>query len=304
EMLANFTGRERALLFSTGYMANLGVISALVGRSDRILADRLNHASLVDGALLSRARLQRYPHLDCAALGDRLAQRRTGECLVVTDGVFSMDGDIAPLQTLAATARDGDAWLMVDDAHGLGVLGEGGAGSVVSQGLGQAEVPVLVGTLGKALGSAGAFVAGSAELIEYLIQRARPYIYTTALPPAVAHASCISLEIAHREAWRREHLQSLCRRFLTGARQLGLPLPESLANLSADAPISPIFPLLVGDNERALQLSQDLAQVDILVSAIRPPTVPAGSARLRITLSAAHNEAQVDRLLDTLATLS
>ncbi len=215
-----------------------------------------------------------------------------------------MDGDIAPLEALARVTREGDAWLMVDDAHGLGVLGEEGAGSVASQGLGQAEVPVLVGTLGKALGTAGAFVAGSEELIEYLIQRARTYIYTTALPPAVAHASCISLEIARRETWRRERLQSLCRRFVAGARQLGLPLPEALLNPVPGTFLSPIFPLRVGDSARALQLSEALARADILVSAIRPPTVPAGTARLRITLSAAHNEAQVDRLLETLATLS
>ena len=305
EMLADFTGRERALLFSSGYMANLGVITALLGRGDRILADRLNHASLVDGALLSRARLQRYPHLDCATLRHHLARATEGQCLVVSDGVFSMDGDIAPLSELATAARAAGAWLMVDDAHGLGVLGKEGAGSTAALALDQEEVPILVGTLGKALGTAGAFVAGSTTLIEYLIQRARTYIYTTALPPAVAHATCASLEIVRREAWRREHLQSLCRRFLTGARQLGLPLPHALLDDTGtrDGAMAPIFPLLVGDSGRALAHSEALARAEILVSAIRPPTVPAGSARLRITLSAAHSEAQVDRLLDVLAEL-
>ncbi|HHH35305.1 MAG TPA: 8-amino-7-oxononanoate synthase [Gammaproteobacteria bacterium] len=304
EALADFTGRARALLFSTGYMANLGTICALVGRGDRILADRLCHASLLDGARLSGARLRRFPHLQVDVLARHLAQSGEGRVLVITEGVFSMDGDLSPLPALAQAARTAGAWLMVDDAHGLGVLGRHGGGSLEHHGLTSEDVPILMGTLGKALGTAGAFVAGDDELIEYLIQFARPYIYTTALPPAVAHAACAALAIASSEPWRREHLQALCRRFLAGARQLGLGLPGTIATRGDSQALAPIFPLLVGDNDRALAMSRALAERGILVTAIRPPTVPANTARLRITLSAAHDESQVDRLLETLAALS
>lgn len=291
EALSAFTGRPRALLFSTGYMANLAAVTALVGRGDAVLEDRLNHASLLDAGLLSGARFSRYPHNDAASLAHRL-ERTEGNALVVSDGVFSMDGDLADLPSLSAVARARDAWLMVDDAHGFGVLGEQGGGCVEHFGLGLDEVPVLVGTLGKAFGTAGAFVAGSEELIETLIQFARPYIYTTSQPPAVACATLKSLQLLREERWRREHLQRLIVRFRDGATALGLVLMDSP---------TPIQPLLVGDSRRALRLSARLRERGLLVGAIRPPTVPVGTARLRITLTAAHNEAQVDRLLDALA---
>ncbi|EKT4466315.1 8-amino-7-oxononanoate synthase [Pseudomonas putida] len=291
EALAELTGRPRALLFSTGYMANLGAITALVGQGDTVLQDRLNHASLLDGGLLSGARFSRYLHNDAASLASRLA-KATGNTLVVTDGVFSMDGDLADLPALARAARARDAWLMVDDAHGLGTLGANGGGIVEHFGLGVEDVPVLIGTLGKACGTAGAFVAGSEELIEALVQFARPYIYTTSQPPALACATLKSLELLRRERWRREHLEALIRQFRRGAEQIGLDL--------MDSPTA-IQPILIGDSARALQLSRMLRERGLLVTAIRPPTVPAGSARLRVTLSAAHSEAQVQLLLNALA---
>ncbi|MFP4496362.1 MAG: aminotransferase class I/II-fold pyridoxal phosphate-dependent enzyme [Halochromatium sp.] len=321
DALAAFLGRERALLFSTGYMANLGVIQALCGRGDELFADRLNHASLLDGAQLSQVRLRRYPHADTERLETMLGRTRIREwvtgngasgsgsgnsgggspgngSLIVTDGVFSMDGDLAPIPALAAIANATGAALMVDDAHGIGVLGAQGRGSLEQAGLdggdAQAAVPILVGTLGKALGTFGAFVAGSAELIEYLIQRARSYVYTTAVPPALASASLRALRIVQQEPERRQHLQRLIARFRAGAEALGLPL--------ADSP-TPIQPLMAGDVETALRWSRFLEERDILVTAIRPPTVPQGAARLRITFSAAHQAAEVDRLLDALARL-
>ena len=267
EELAEFTGRPRALLFSTGYMANLGVISALLGRGDNLFEDRLNHASLIDAGLLCRAELKRFRHADVSSLERQLASAGTGRCLIATDGVFSMDGDIAPLPDLARQAQQQDAWLMVDDAHGLGVLGGSGRGSLEHFGLDNDQVPILMGTLGKAFGTFGAFVAGSEVLIETLIQQARSYIYTTAPPPAVAEASRVSLRIAHTESWRREHLQHLVQRFRTTAEQLGLPLLQSS---------TPIQPLLAGSAQQALAWSRRLEAQGILVSAIRPPTVPEG----------------------------
>ncbi|WP_438281086.1 8-amino-7-oxononanoate synthase [Pseudomonas alabamensis] len=290
EALAELTGRPRALLFSTGYMANMGAITALVGQGDTVLQDRLNHASLLDGGLLSKARFNRYLHNDAASLASRLA-RATGNTLVVTDGVFSMDGDLADLPALAKAARARDAWLMVDDAHGFGTLGAQGGGIVEHFGLGIDDVPVLVGTLGKACGTAGAFVAGSEALIESLIQFARPYIYTTSQPPGLACATLKSLELLRRERWRREHLDGLIAQFREGARRIGLRL--------MDSPTA-IQPILVGDSAQALQLSQRLRERGLLVTAIRPPTVAAGSARLRVTLSAAHSAAQVQLLLNAL----
>ena len=291
EALAEFTGRPRALLFSTGYMANLGAVTALVGKGDTVLEDRLNHASLLDAGLLSGARFSRYLHNDSASLATRL-DKAEGNTLVVCDGVFSMDGDLADLPALCAEARRKDAWLMVDDAHGFGTLGATGGGVVEHFGLGLDDVPVLVGTLGKAFGTAGAFVAGSDELIDTLVQFARPYIYTTSQPPALACATLKSLELLRSEHWRREHLAVLIRRFREGAASIGLQLMDS------DTPIQPI---LIGDSGRAMALSQALRERGILVTAIRPPTVPAGSARLRVTLSAAHDLAQVDRLLEALS---
>ncbi len=294
EELAAFTGRPRALLFSTGYMANLGVMGALLGKGDTVHQDRLNHASLIDGGLLSGARFRRFPHRDLSLLERRLRQSGSGEALVATDGVFSMDGDLADLPALADLCRREGAWLMVDDAHGLGVLGEKGGGSLERFGLGLEDVPILMGTLGKAFGSFGAFVAGSEALIETLIQSARSYIFTTALPPAVAEASRASLRLVRSEGWRRQRLQQLIGSFRVEATRLGLPL------MASDTPIQP---LLAGSPERALAWSRQLEQAGILVTAIRPPTVPEGSARLRITLSAAHTDAQLEQLLDALSRL-
>lgn len=302
EALAAWTGRERALLFSTGYMANLGVLSALAARGDRIYADRLDHASLLDGAKLSGAQLRRYPHGDTASLTEWLDRSEPGERFIVTDGVFSMDGDLAPLDRLAALAARHAAWLVVDDAHGLGVIGPDGLGTAGYYGLGSEEVPILIGTLGKAFGTFGAFVAGSAELIETLIQFARSYIYTTALPPAVACATLEALRIAREETWRREHLRSLCLRLRAGLERIDMqPHP---ADTDAATPVTPIIALITGSSDKAMKLSNALAQRGILVTAIRPPTVPAETARLRITLSAAHEERHVDRLLEALAEAS
>ncbi|OUM32091.1 8-amino-7-oxononanoate synthase [Pseudomonas sp. 1239] len=289
--LAQFTGRPRALLFTTGYLANLGALTALVGQGDSVLQDRLNHASLLDGGLLSGARFSRYLHNDADSLGKRL-DKATGNALVVTDGVFSMDGDIADLPALAAQAQARGAWLMVDDAHGFGTLGRHGGGVVEHFGLDMEQVPVLVGTLGKAFGTAGAFVAGSEELIECLIQFARPYIYTTSQPPALACATLRSLQLLRDEHWRREHLAALIRQFRQGAEQIGLHLMDSF---------TPIQPILIGDAARAMRLSAMLRERGLMVTAIRPPTVPAGSARLRVTLTAAHSAAQVQLLLNALA---
>ena len=295
EALAQFTGRPRALLFSSGYAANLGVISALLGRGDAVFQDRLNHASLLDGGLLSGARLQRFLHNDAASLEARLARSPARRKLVAVDGVFSMDGDEAPLAALAAASARHGALLYVDDAHGFGVLGERGAGTLEKQGMGSAEVPLLMATLGKALGVAGAFVAGSEELIETLIQFARTYVYTTAMPPALAVAAAASLRVVREEPWRRAHLQELIGRFRAGAGALGLRLmPSETA----------IQPLLLGEAATALRWSEQLLARGLLVPAIRPPTVPRGQSRLRVTLSAAHTAAQVERLLQALADIA
>ncbi|MEE4695674.1 8-amino-7-oxononanoate synthase [Pseudomonas alliivorans] len=290
EALAEMTGRPRALLFSNGYMANLGTVTALVGQGDTVLEDRLNHASLLDAGLLSGARFSRYLHNDVTSLESRL-EKAVGDTLLVTDGVFSMDGDVADLPALSRAAKAKGAWLMVDDAHGFGPLGANGAGLVEHFGLSMEDVPVLIGTLGKSFGTSGAFVAGSEELIETLIQFARPYIYTTSQPPALACATLKSLELLRTEQWRREHLSQLIRQFRQGAEQLGLQLMDSF---------TPIQPILIGDAGRALRLSQLLRERGVMVTAIRPPTVPVGSARLRVTLSAAHTEAQVQLLLNAL----
>ncbi|HKJ09850.1 MAG TPA: 8-amino-7-oxononanoate synthase [Gammaproteobacteria bacterium] len=291
EELAAFVGRPRALLFSTGYMANLGVAGALLDHHDRLFEDRYNHASLLDAARYSGARLVRYGHGDSGDLERRLGAAGGAGALVSSDGVFSMDGDLAPVRALAELARRHGATLMIDDAHGLGVLGEHGGGLLEQQSLGVEDVPILVGTLGKAFGTFGAFVAGSEALIETLIQQARTYVYTTAPPPAVAQATRASLRLVQQDGWRRERLRSLVARFREGASQLGLALTAST---------TPIQPLRVGDAARALALSDALLEQGVLISAIRPPTVPAGTARLRITLSAAHQESHVDRLLDAL----
>jgi 8-amino-7-oxononanoate synthase len=290
EALAAFTGRERALVYSTGYMANLGVIGALADQKAAIVADKLNHASLVDGCRLSGAKLTRYRHGDADHATELLAAiaPEVHTRLLVTDGVFSMDGDLAPLPELARSCRTAQAWLVVDDAHALGIVGATGRGSCEHFGLGAEEVPVLIGTFGKAFGSFGAFVAGDADLIEFLIQKSRTYIYTTALPPAVAAATFAALEVAQRDTWRRERVLAHARR-VHGV--LGLP----------GTSVSPIVPVIFGDEARALAASRELESRGILVTAIRPPTVPAGTARLRVTLSATHEEAQVDALIAALA---
>ncbi len=291
EELVEFTGRERALLFSTGYMANLGVISALVGRNDHVLEDRLNHASLLDGGLLSRAHFKRYKHGDVADLATVLTACGS-RVLVVSDGVFSMDGDLAPLPELVELTQRFDAGLMIDDAHGFGVLGATGGGIVEHFGLSQNDVPILIGTLGKAFGTFGAFVVGSEDLIEILIQKARSYVFTTAMPAAVAEASRASLRLLQHESWRRGHLQDLIGRFQAGATQLGLAL---MASATA------IQPILIGDSGQASAISSSLLEQGFWVGAIRPPTVPTGTARLRVTFSASHQPHQVDALLDALS---
>ena len=292
EELAAFMGTERALLFSTGYMANLGVVSALCDRHSEIYEDKLNHASLLDAALLSRAKRIRYPHLDINNLEERLSGSSATNKLIMSDGVFSMDGDLAPLDALANLAENNNATLMIDDAHGIGVLGKKGRGIIEHFALDNKQVPVLVGTLGKAFGTAGAFVAGSEILIETLIQKSRSYIFTTAMPAAVAAATRKSLQLLEKETWRREKLQSLIAQFRKGATELGLELMDSM---------TAIQPIIIGSSEQALTLSEKLLENNILISAIRPPTVPEGTARLRVTFSAIHTKEQVDKLLAVLA---
>ena len=294
EQLAEYTGRPRALLFSTGYMANIGAINALIGRRDLILQDQLNHASLLDGGRLSQADFKRYKHVDMASLEQRLEQSSAERKLIVTDGVFSMDGNLAPLREISSLAKKHSAWLMVDDAHGVGVLGQQGGGLVEELNMSVEQVPVLVGTLGKSFGTFGAFVAGSEALIETLIQYSRSYIYTTALPPAIAAATIASLQIVREETWRRDKLGQLVARFRRGAKQIGLQLAESN---------TPIQPVLINNDEKVMQVGQQLRAAGFLVGAIRSPTVPVGTGRLRITFSANHSEEQVDQLVAALDSL-
>ncbi len=294
--LADWLGCERALLFSTGYMANLAVQQVLMQPGDTILADKLNHASLIDGALQSEATLKRYPHLDMQALERRLQQASSqgGQVMIVTDGVFSMDGDLAPLQEIQRLAQTYQAWLLVDDAHGFGCLGEHGKGCFEYFGLEPDQNTILVGTLGKAFGCSGAFVAGSAILIESLIQFARPYIYTTAMPQLNALAIREALKLvrsAEEGGASRETLKQHIKQFRTGAKAIGLTLWNSSTSIQ---------PILLGSSETALMWSEKLKQKGFWVSAIRPPTVPAGQARLRVTLSASHNKAQIQDLLKAL----
>jgi 8-amino-7-oxononanoate synthase len=310
EKLARWTGRERALLFSTGYMANLGVLQALFDSTGRSLGsaapgdgeaapagawclqDKLNHASLLDAARLCGAQLRRYVHADVASARRQLQAHPHAPALVASDGVFSMDGDVAPLAELAALCRAEAATLMIDDAHGIGVRGAGGAGSVVAAGLGADDVPVLMATLGKALGVGGAFVAGSRVLIDGLVQFARAHVYTTAMPPALAAAACVAVDIARFEDWRRLKLARLIAHLRAGARERGIELMASP---------TPIQPVLIGASAVALAAAQSLQAQGFFVPAIRAPTVPQGKARLRIALSVRHEERDVERLLDALA---
>ncbi|MGH8849916.1 MAG: 8-amino-7-oxononanoate synthase [Casimicrobiaceae bacterium] len=286
----------RALLFSTGYMANMGVVTALAGREDAVFGDRLNHACLNDAALLSRAEFVRYAHADTGALGTRLAASRARRKLICTDAVFSMDGDLAPLPRLLELADTHDAWLLVDDAHGFGVLGEGrdaGRGTLAHFGLASERI-VYMGTLGKAAGVAGAFVAAHPTVIETLLQTARSYIYTTASPPLLASALAESIALLRTDAARRTHLFALLQHWRRRAAGLAWPLLPSP---------TPIQPLLVGDAGEAMRVSEALWERGIWVPAIRPPTVPVRSARLRVTLSAAHTDADVDALIAALAAI-
>jgi 8-amino-7-oxononanoate synthase len=286
EALARFTGFPRALLFSTGYMANAGVITALAGRGDAIFSDKLNHASLNDAALLSRAKFIRYPHLDLAVLERQLAASRAEHKLVLTDAVFSMDGDIAPVADLLALCEKYNAWLLLDDAHGFGVLGPQGRGVPAHFDIHSPRI-IYMATLGKAAGVFGAFVAGEAEVIETLVQYARSYIYTTAAPPLLSHALLTSLELIKREEWRRENLVELVAALKQEMQSLRWELlPSTTA----------IQPLLIGESEKALEISAALRASGILVPAICPPTVPRGAARLRISLSAMHGMEDVARL--------
>ena len=291
--LAEFLQREKVLLCSSGYLANLAVATSLAGRGDVIIQDKLCHASLVDAARLSGARLSRYAHLDMTALQRRLVKENEGNTLVVSDGIFSMDGDIAPLNEMVSLCLEHQAWLAVDDAHGIGVCGPGGRGSVAAAGLNSRQVPILTGTLGKAFGCFGAFIAGSEKLIDHLVNEARSYIYTTAMPPALAASARAALRRVIEDNWRREHLQSLVSHFKRGAASRGLELMVS---------DSPIQPMIIGDSQAVSDLAARLQQQGFLVVAMRPPTVRKGTSRLRITLTAAHQEAQLDALLDAIAT--
>jgi 8-amino-7-oxononanoate synthase len=288
---ADWLQAPRALLFGSGFLANLAVLQALLGENDVCVQDRLNHASLIDAARLSGCRLRRYPHADAEGALRQLRSQPEGVALLATDGVFSMDGDVAPLRQLALVARAQQATLYVDDAHGIGVLGPDGRGSVAAAKLTVAQVPLQLATLGKALGGYGAVVVGDEDLIGHLAETARPYLYTTALPPAQAAASLAAVRIARREHWRRDKLQASIAHFRAGAAQRGLRL------LPSDTAIQP---LLCGDDRAATALAAALEARGFWVAAIRPPTVPDGSARLRITLNAGHERPQIDALLSAL----
>jgi 8-amino-7-oxononanoate synthase len=292
EELAEFLQRDRVLLCSSGYQANLATLSSLASHGNTIIQDRLCHASLIDGAKLSGARLKRYPHADLEAAERQLQSRPSGNSLLVTDGIFSMDGDCAPLRGLADMCKANEAWLVVDDAHGIGVTGPDGRGSAAEAGLGQEELPVLLGTLGKAFGCSGAFIAGSEALIEHIVNAGRTYLFTTAISPAITAAARAALGMVRSDQWRRDQLQENIGRFKQGAADIGLNLIES---------DSPIQPLLVGDASDAVRISNALQDKGLLVTAIRPPTVPVGSSRLRLTLSAAHDSGQIAQLLEGLA---
>ena len=294
QKLAAFVGFPRALLFSTGYMANLGLVAALVGRDDAVFADKLNHASLIDAVHLSRAHSQRYPHGDLATLERQLTTSSAKRKLILTDAVFSMDGDLAPLPELFALAERFDAWLVIDDAHGFGVLGAQGRGSLSHFALPAAQRVIYMGTLGKAAGASGAFVAGSETVIEWLLQRARTYIFTTGSSPVIASALLASLDLIEGGDVRRAHLHALTAQLRDGladTRWQLIPSPTA------------IQPVIIGDNHEALRVADALYARGLWVPAIRPPTVPKGSARLRVSLSAAHSTDHVARLVDALKEL-
>ena len=293
EMLANFTGFPRALLFSSGYMANAGVVTALVGRGDEIYSDKLNHASLNDAAMLSHAKWVRYPHLDLAILEQRLSVSQANCKLVITDAVFSMDGDIAPVTELLALCEKYNAWLLLDDAHGFGVLGNQGRGIVSHFNFSSPRI-IYMATLGKAAGVSGAFVAGQEVVIETLIQYARSYIYTTAMPPLLSYTLLKSLVLIKREGWRRRKLIQLTEHLKKELQLLRWNL------LPSDTPIQPV---IIGENSEVMQIRNALQERGILIPAIRPPTVPKNSARLRISLSASHSTKDIERLAAALREL-
>ena len=289
--LAEFVGYEKALLFSTGYMANLGAVSSLATRKSTIFADKLNHASLNDAALLSRAKLRRYAHQDMSQLEKNIYKEKSSSKIILTDGVFSMDGNVAPIKSLQSIANKHSAKLIVDDAHGIGVLGTHGKGS--TEGLLSCD-DILIGTLGKAFGTFGAFVAAKQDTIEWIIQKAHSYIYTTALPPAIAEATRTSLRILKEEAWRREKLQELIQHFRVRCGQVGIKISDSE---------TPIQPIILGASQTALRVSEQLFNLGILVPAIRPPTVPSNTARLRVNLCATHSRLHINQLIVALEKL-
>ena len=292
EALADFTGHQKALLFSSGYQANMGLIDGLMARGDMVIQDKLNHASLLDGARLSAADQLRYRHADMSALSRRLKQSDLVERrLIISDGVFSMDGDLAPLPEIITLAKQHNTGVIIDDAHGLGVLGQQGRGCIEHFNIDQNELPIIMGTFGKAFGTAGAFIAADEVVIDTLIQQARTYVYTTAQPAAIAAATLASLKLVQNDGWRRDKLQTLIAQFRAGAQALGLDL---MASQTA------IRPIVIGDDKKAIKIGKALEDKGILVGVIRPPTVPEGSARLRITLSANHSEQHVVQLLDAL----
>ena len=291
EELADFCGYPRALLFSTGYMANLGVAQSLCENGDSLIEDKLNHASLLDAANISGAKLSRYLHRDYTSLQNKIDKSDASEILISSDAVFSMDGDEADINEMVKCSRSKETWLMLDDAHGFGVLGKNGKGSLDHQKINPHDVPVYMATLGKALGTAGAFVAGSEDLIEYLIQTARCYIYTTAMPPAIAEATRTSLKLLVKENWRQQALKENIRHFRSLASQAGLNLLESS---------TAIQPIMIGETQKALDASQQLLKSGLHVAAIRPPTVPVNTARLRVTLRADHTEKDIERLVEGL----
>ena len=289
--LADWLEVPAALVFGSGYAANLAVVQSLMGDGDVCVQDKLNHASLIDAARLAGCRLRRYPHADAEGAIRQLRAHPEGSAMIATDGVFSMDGDVAPLRQLALVARAQDALLYVDDAHGIGVLGPDGRGSVAAAHLGVSDAPLRLATFGKALGSHGAAVCGDAALVRHIAETGRPYIYTTAMPAAQAAATLAAVRLARREQWRRDKLQESIAHFRAGAHRRGLPL------LPSDTPIQP---LLVGDDRAAVAMAQALEARGFWVAAIRPPTVPEGTARLRITLTAGHDRLQIDALLHAL----
>ena len=290
--LADFCGYPRALLFSTGYMANLAVAQSLCTKNNYIIEDKLNHASLLDAANISNTRLKRFLHKDYNSLKSKLSRCDSTEKLVSSDSVFSMDGDEAEIQQMVNLCQTHNAWLMLDDAHGFGTLGNEGRGSLNHQQVACSDVPVYMATLGKAMGTAGAFIAGSEELVETLIQSARCYIYTTAMPAAIAEATRISLQLLIKENWRQQSLNKNIGYFKNLAAQAELNLLQSNTSIQ---------PIIIGDAQLAMEISQQLLNKGLHVAAIRPPTVPNNTARLRITLRADHTEKDIDKLVATIS---